>query len=169
MQENGQKKLIDKLTDLLSPTIEGMGFEIVRIRLTGDMASPTLQIMAERPEDGMLGIEDCEEISHAVSAVLDVEDPISGQYTLEVSSPGIARPLTRFKDFERYEGLEAKIEIDPALEDGRKRFKGRLAGVKGDDVLIDTDTGVFGLHFADIRKAQLVMNDELLAAAEAAG
>jgi ribosome maturation factor RimP len=115
-----------------------MGFELVRVRLMGGQ-TPTLQIMAERP-DGGIEVDDCAEISTAVSAVLDVEDPITDAYTLEVSSPGIDRPLTRLKDFDTYEGYEAKLET-AELIDGRKRFKGVLAGVEGDEVLINVDEG----------------------------
>ena len=105
-----------------------MGYELVRVRLMGGK-SATLQVMADRPEGG-IEVDDCADISTAVSAVLDVEDPITDTYTLEVSSPGIDRPLTRLKDFATFEGYEAKLETSELI-DGRKRFKGVLAGVEG--------------------------------------
>ena len=123
------KAAIDRrLAAIVTPTIEGLGFELVRLRLMSGRRM-MLQIMAERPEGG-IEVEDCARISRAVSAVLDVEDPISGEYVLEVSSPGIDRPLTRLKDFERWAGYEAKLET-AELIDGRRRFKGVLAGRRG--------------------------------------
>ncbi len=123
------KTAIDRrLAEIITPVIEDMGFELVRVRLMSGKTT-TLQIMADRPEGG-IEVDDCAAISTAVSAVLDVEDPILDAYTLEVSSPGIDRPLTRLKDFETYEGYEAKIET-AELIDGRRRFKGVLAGHRG--------------------------------------
>src|SRR6056297_2273071 len=120
------KAAIDRrLAEIITPVIEDMGFELVRIRLMGGKTH-TLQIMAERP-DGGIEVDDCAAISTAVSAVLDVEDPIEDNYTLEVSSPGIDRPLTRLKDFDVWDGYEAKIETTEMIE-GRRRFRGQLAG-----------------------------------------
>ena len=113
-----------RLASIVGPVIDDMGFELVRIRLQGGN-TPLLQIMAERPEGG-IEVDECAQISTAVSAVLDVEDPIIDAYTLEVSSPGIDRPLTRIKDFETFEGYEAKLETQELI-DGRKRFKGGLS------------------------------------------
>ncbi len=151
-----------QLLELLDPVAEAIGFEIVRLRLMGGIQARTLQIFAERP-DGTLVVEDCAALSRAVSLVLDAADPISGEYTLEVSSPGIDRPLTRLKDFAAYEGLEARIEIDRMAE-GRKRFKGELAGIEGDHVAINLDGEVETamLPFAWIIEAKLVLNDELM-------
>ena len=155
------KAAIDRrLAAIVAPVIEGMGFELVRLRLMGGRRA-VLQIMAERPEGG-IEIENCAKISRAVSAVLDVEDPISGEYTLEVSSPGIDRPLTRLKDFERYAGYEARLETDEAIE-GRKRFKGELAGVQDGEVLVEIPEGVIGLSFDMLADAKLVLTDALLA------
>ena len=151
--------IIQKIEDIISPTLDSMGFELVRVLLTGNRR-PTLQIMAERP-DGTMKVEDCESISKAVSALLDVENPIDGAYTLEVSSPGIDRPLTRLKDFERFAGFDAKVEIDPAI-DGRKRFKGKLAGLDGDSVALETEEGPVVLPFPTIQKAKLTLTDELI-------
>ncbi len=155
------KAAIDRrLAAIVAPVIEGMGFELVRLRLMGGKRA-LLQIMAERPEGG-IEIEECARISRAVSASLDVEDPISGEYTLEVSSPGIDRPLTRLKDFARYEGYEARIETEEAI-DGRRRFKGELAGVQDGEVLIEIPEGVIGLSFELLADAKLVLTDALIA------
>ena len=116
--------------------------------------------MAERPEGG-IEVDDCGAISSAVSAVLDVEDPIIEAYHLEVSSPGIDRPLTRLKDFETFDGFEAKIETDELI-DGRRRFKGPLAGTEGDEVLITITEGTIGLKFEWLSDAKLVLTDELI-------
>src|SRR5690606_18514660 len=127
------KTAIDRrLAEIVTPAIEGLGFELVRIRLMGGVHK-TLQIMADRPEGG-IDVDDCGRISIAVSAVLDVEDPIEDAYTLEVSSPGIDRPLTRLKDFDAWEGDEARIETEE-MTDGRTRFKGRPAGTLGEEGL----------------------------------
>lgn len=160
------KAAIDRrLAAAVTPTIEGLGFELVRIRLMGGKRA-TLQIMAERPEGG-IEVDDCARISRAVSAVLDVEDPISSEYTLEVSSPGIDRPLTRLKDFERYEGYEVRLETSELI-DGRKRFKGVLQGVVGSEVLIAIPEGTIGLEFDWLTDAKLVLTDELIAESLAA-
>ena len=115
---------------------EAAGYALVRLRLMGG-AAPTLQIMAERPDGEML-VEDCTRLSRAISDVVDAADPVPGEYRLEVSSPGIDRPLTRLKDYETYEGYEARLELD-RLAENRKRFRGTLAGVEGQDVLIDLE------------------------------
>ncbi len=152
-----------RLAEILTPVIEGMGFELVRIRL---MSGKTriLQIMAEKP-DGGIEVDDCAEISTAVSAVMDVEDPIEDNYTLEVSSPGIDRPLTRLKDFETWVDHEAKLET-AELIDGRRRFKGRLRGVENDEVLVEIehegDPVVIGLRFDWLSDAKLVLTDDLI-------
>lgn len=150
-----------RLAEIVRPSVEGMGFELVRLRLMGSKR-PTLQVMAERP-DGTMEVEDCAELSRQLSAVLDVEDPIEGEYTLEVSSPGIDRPLTRLSDFDRWEGYVAKLETAEPIE-GRRRFKGVLAGVEGTEVLIDIDEGVIGLEFDWLSDAKLVLTDELMEA-----
>lgn len=129
--------VLDRINGIIAPSIEAMGFEIVRLQISGGLR-PTLQIMADRADGAAMTVEDCADISHAVSAILDVEDPITSAYTLEVSSPGIDRPLTRLKDFERFKGFEARIETVMPL-DGRKRFRGTLYGVEGDAVLIALD------------------------------
>lgn len=152
-----------RLAAIVGPVIEGMGFELVRIRLMGGQTR-TLQIMADKPEGG-IEVDDCGEISTAVSAVLDVEDPIEDNYILEVSSPGIDRPLTRLKDFEMWKGWEARLETTE-LVDGRRRFKGTLGGVEGEDVLIQIEEQgqevVIGLNFDWLADAKLILTDELI-------
>ncbi|MDO5658966.1 MAG: ribosome maturation factor RimP [Paracoccus sp. (in: a-proteobacteria)] len=153
-----------RLAEIITPVIEDMGFELVRLRLQGGKTA-TLQIMADRPEGG-INVDDCAEISTAISATLDVEDPIEDNYHLEVSSPGIDRPLTRLKDFQTFEGYEVRLETNQQI-DGRKRFKGVLAGVEGDDVLINIDvageTQTIGLNFDWLSDAKLVLTDDLIA------
>ena len=148
-----------RLAEIITPVIEDMGFELVRVRLQGGK-TPVLQIMADKPEGG-IEVDDCAEISTTVSAVLDVEDPILDAYTLEVSSPGIDRPLTRLKDFETFEGYDAKLETADLI-DGRRRFKGVLAGVEDNDVLINIEEGTIGLNFDWLSDAKLVLTDELI-------
>ena len=160
------KAAIDRrLAAIVTPTIEGLGFELVRVRLMSGKRA-TLQIMAERPEGG-IEVDDCARISRSVSAALDVEDPISGEYVLEVSSPGIDRPLTRLKDFERYDGYEVKLETSELI-DGRRRFRGTLRGVEGREVLIEIAEGTIGLDFDWLTDAKLVLTDELIAESLAA-
>jgi len=139
--------------------IEDLGYELVRVRLMTGKES-TLQIMAQRP-DGSIEVDDCAAISTAISTILYVEDPIADNYTLEVSSPGIDRPLTRLKDFDRWIGFEAKIETEELI-DGRRRFKGELAGTEGDEVLIEIEEGTIGLRFDWLSDAKLVLTDELI-------
>lgn len=153
---------VDKIAQLITPSLTDLGYELVRVRLTGSDRK-VLQIMAEKA-DGTMTIENCEEVSEVVSALLDVEDPISGTYDLEVSSPGIDRPLTREKDFERWAGFEAKVELDEAV-DGQRRFRGRLAGIRDGLILLQTDDGEQKeLPFSDLRTAKLILTDELIAA-----
>ena len=152
-----------RLAEIITPVIEDMGFELVRLRLMGG-DTKTLQIMADKPAGG-IEVDDCAEISTAVSATLDVEDPLEDAYTLEVSSPGIDRPLTRLKDFEAWDGYVAKLETEQQI-DGRKRFKGVLQGVEGGEVLIEIEVHgepqVIGLDFEWLADAKLVLTDELI-------
>lgn len=153
-----------RLAQIVTPVIEGLGFELVRLRLMAGKTR-TLQIMADRPEGG-IEVQDCADISTAVSAVLDVDDPLEDAYTLEVSSPGIDRPLTRLKDFATWEGYEARIETTELI-DGRRRFKGVLAGVEENEVLIEIEesgeTLTIGLQFDWLSDAKLILTDELIA------
>ena len=158
------KTAIDRrMAEILTPVIEDMGFEVVRIRLMGGKSN-TLQIMVERPNGG-IEVDECALVSTAVSAVLDVEDPLEDPYALEVSSPGIDRPLTRLKDFENLEGYEARVETTEMI-DGRRRFRGLLAGVEGDEVLVNIEEGgetiTVGLHFDWLSDAKLILTDELI-------
>ena len=148
-----------RLLEIINPILSDMGFELVRLRLSSNKEI-TLQVMAARP-DGYINVDECAEISTGISAVLDVEDPILDSYNLEVSSPGIDRPLTRIKDFEAFEGYEAKIETVDLIE-GQKRFKGTLAGINGSEILINIDAGTIGLEFDWLAEAKLVLTDELV-------
>ena len=148
-----------KLAELLNPILEDLGFEMVRVRLSSGNPS-TLQIMADRL-DGPIGVDELAEINTSVGTILDVEDPIPENYTLEISSPGIDRPLTRIKDFDSFQGFEAKIETTELI-DGRRRFKGVLAGVNNDEVLINLEEGTIGLKFTWLSEARLVLSDDLI-------
>lgn len=152
-----------RITEIITPAIEDMGYEVVRVRLMTGKES-ILQIMAQRP-DGTIEVDDCGQISTAVSALLDVEDPILDAYTLEVSSPGIDRPLTRLKDFDQWAGNEAKLETEQLI-DGRRRFKGILQGTEGNEILIEIEEKgeamTIGLEFDWLTDAKLVLTDELI-------
>ena len=153
-----------RIADIITPVIEDMGFEVVRVRLMTSTKETILQVMAQKP-DGTIEVDDCGNISTAISAVLDVEDPVVEAYSLEVSSPGIDRPLTRLKDFDQWAGYTAKIETTELI-DGRRRFKGALAGIEGDEVLITLDDQAeevtIGLKFEWLSDAKLVLTDELI-------
>ena len=155
-----------KLLEIFDPIAEELALNIVRVRLQGSRepgGSRFLQIMAERKTDGEINVTQCARLSRAISAYIDEVDPIPGEFTLEVSSPGIDRPLTRLKDFETYEGLEARIELD-RLAEGRKRFRGILAGTEDDHIAIDLEgeeeTAL--IPFDWVIDAKLILNDELM-------
>ena len=153
-----------RVAELIEPALSGSGFRLVRVAVSG-REGKTLQIMAERP-DGTLTIADCEAISKEISPLLDVHDPIAGTYHLEVSSPGIDRPLVRPSDFEVWSGYEAKIEVKQPI-DGRKRFRGMLEGFEDGEVRIEIDLGeagrnVIGIPVALVGEARLVLTDELI-------
>jgi ribosome maturation factor RimP len=155
--------LQERLEGLVAPTIDSMGYELVRVLLQGKQRL-VLQIMAERKDRKAMTVDDCADISRALSAVLDVDDPIAAAYTLEVSSPGIDRPLTRRDDYTRFSGFEAKIELSRPVND-RKRFRGRLLGLDdAGQIRLADETGEQLLPFEDIQKAKLVLTDELIAA-----
>ena len=148
------------LYDLLAPTIENMGFDVVRVLLTGAQ-KPTLQIMIERKDRKNLVVDDCAAVSRALSVILDEKDPIEGEYSLEVSSPGIDRPLTKPEHFSRFSGYEAKIETLEAIE-GRKRFKGKIIALKEDNTIsFSMDDKEYSIPYDSIAKAKLVLTDEL--------
>jgi ribosome maturation factor RimP len=157
-----QTPLEQRLSSFAAPVIEDLGFALVCVKVTGADGANTVQVMAEDPATRRLGVDDAAKISKALSAVFDVEDPIKGAYRLEVSSPGIDRPLTRIEDFKTYEGFEAKIESDTPAENGQRKFRGILKGLNGENILIDTDQGAAEIPFVNLTKAKLVMSDELI-------
>lgn len=164
-REAAKPGLVERVSALVAPAIAALGYELVRVHLSGS-ARQTLQVMAERADRADMTLEDCTAISRHLSALLDVEDPIAGAYTLEVSSPGLDRPLTRPDDFRRFAGHEANIETLRPL-DGRKRFRGRLIGIDTDNVvrLAGGPEGEFAIPLAEVDRAKLVLTQELLAAA----
>jgi len=147
------------LEPIFEPVIEKAGFRLVRLRIMGG-AAKTLQVMAERP-DGSMDVEGCATLSHALLDFIEAEDPIEGDYEIEVSSPGIDRPLTRLMDFSRWSGHEAKIELNAAM-DGRRRFRGLLLGLDGQDVMIRVDNSDIRFPFRAIANAKLVLTDKLI-------
>jgi ribosome maturation factor RimP len=152
------------IAQTIEPSLTAMGYRLVRVVVTGGRRA-TLQVMAERIDDAPMTVDDCAEISRSVSALLDVVDPIAGAYTLEVSSPGIDRPLVRPEDYDRFSGFEARIELSEPL-DGRKRFRGRLLGRADDVIRLATENGEARLPLAAVTKAKLVLTDDLIAAAQ---
>ncbi len=153
-----------RVEELIAPSLEALGFELIRVRY-GGTGRPTLQIMIERRDRAALTVDECAIASKSISALLDVEDPIGGAYDLEVSSPGLDRPLTRIGDFERFAGFDAKIELAAPMN-GRKRYRGQLLGVKDGNVRISADSGAAIVPFATIKNAKLILTDELISAAE---
>jgi ribosome maturation factor RimP len=152
-----------RIATAIAPTLGAMGFELVRVAVLGK-ETPTVQIMADRADGSQIAVEDCEAISHAVGAVLDVEDPIPGNWHLEVSSAGIDRPLTRAKDWNRFCGHLAKAEVAIPVN-GRKRFAGIVLGAADGQARMRLDDGTeIALPLQDIRKARLVLTDALIAA-----
>jgi ribosome maturation factor RimP len=152
------------LAELIEPEVKAEGLDLVRVMMIGGKDDPTLQVMAERPDTRQLTLEDCERLSRRLSERLDAADPIEHGYRLEVSSPGIDRPLTRRRDFEDYKGHEARITLREKL-DGRREFKGELLGIDGDEILVDVpNLGEARLPFAGIHAAKLLLTDRLLKA-----
>ncbi len=151
--------LLRRIEEIVQPTVTGMGFEVVRVAMS---KNGTLQIMVEPADGRPMDVEDCATLSRALSAVLDVEDPISGAYTLEVSSPGIDRPLTRPKDYARWAGHLARVEIAQPIE-GRRRFKGVLLGLENDTVRLKLEDGQEAqLPLSSVTRAKLEMTDSLI-------
>ena len=148
------------LETLIAPAVEAAGYRLVRVRLMAGKVK-TLQVMAERP-DGTMNVEDCAKVSRALSEFFDVEDPIEGEYNLEVSSPGIDRPLTRLTDFSRWSGHEARLELTAPDAAGRKRYKALLLGLDGNDVLAEVDGQRLKFPFRTIAEAKLVLTDKLI-------
>ena len=155
-----------ELERLIEPIAKGLGYDLVRVRVSG-ANRPVLQVMAERA-DGSMDVEDCTRLSRAISAAFEEDDPFENQYVLEVSSPGIDRPLTRRRDFETYAGHEAKLELKYPLE-GRKRVRGTLKGLRGEDVVMETELGPeqgrgeLSVPYMSIGDAKLVLTDDLIA------
>jgi ribosome maturation factor RimP len=150
------------IAEMIAAPLEAQGYELVRVQVIGT-ESPTVQIMADRADEAAFTLDDCTAISHLLSAVLDVEDPISSAWTLEVSSAGIDRPLTRTKDFNRYAGFEAKIELNFPGPGGRKRFTGVLVGADEEAAQLKIGAEILALKRADIKKAKLILTDALIA------
>jgi ribosome maturation factor RimP len=149
---------------LIEPEIKRLGYDLVRVAMIGGTSDPTLQVMAERPDTRQLDLSDCEIISRDLSEVLDLADPIEGAYRLEVSSPGIDRPLTRLKDFADWSGHEARVTLAEQRE-GRKQYSGNIDGVEGETITITDRSGkAHAVRFADIASAKLVLTDKLIKA-----
>lgn len=157
--------LEEKIITLVQPVIADLGFAFHHIKITGETGSALVQVMAEDTETRNLGVDDAAKISRAISAVMDVEDPINGAYRLEVSSPGIDRMLINENDFEDYKGFEAKLETATPNENGQKRFRGVINGLKDKNVLVSTeDQGDVEIPYSALAKAKLVLTDELIKA-----
>jgi len=153
-----------RIQNLIEPPIDELGFDLVRVHLSGK-ETQLMQVMVERKDGKGMTVDHCATVSRAISAILEVDDPIKGAYTLEVSSPGLDRPLVRIRDFERFQGFQAKVELNQA-RDGRRRFKGKLLGIKDDMIRILVDGEEVELPHPDIIRAKLLMTDDLIAAAE---
>jgi ribosome maturation factor RimP len=151
----------NRIAQTIEPSLDAMGYRLVRVVITSGRRA-TLQVMAERLDDQPMTVDDCAQISHSVSALLDVADPIPGAYMLEISSPGIDRPLVRTEDYDRFSGFEAKIELARPIE-GRKRFRGRLLGTSGDKLRLFTETGETELPLNAVGRAKLVLTDDMIA------
>ena len=157
--------LEQRIEEIIEPAVQDLGFEIVRVQLSGNN-NPRLQVMAEPIVGDIMTVDHCATISRTISAILDVDDPIETAYTLEVSSPGLDRPLVKLKDFERFSGLDVRLDICEAV-DGRKRFRGRLRGVEGKDIMIEVDGNVMSVSYSSVSRAKLLVANEILAAQDA--
>jgi ribosome maturation factor RimP len=157
--------LSEQIAKLIGPIADELGYELVRVQIQGGTRRATLQIMAERRDRTAMIVEDCARLSRAISNLLDEADPIAGEYTLEVSSPGIDRPLMKRADYERFLSHEAKIETNAAV-DGRKRFHGTIAALDGDTVMLESEGTAVPLPLALVKNAKLVLTDRLIAAVE---
>lgn len=153
-------ELVETIKNAIEPALNHKGYEVVRVSLTGGDVK-TVQIMAERVDRTDMTVDDCELISHTASALLDVVDPFKGRWVLEVSSPGIDRPLVKPADYDRFKGEEIKVELVNDI-DGRKRFKGILKGIQGTTISMDFEGNEISFDFADVAKAKLTFKDETL-------
>jgi ribosome maturation factor RimP len=156
-----------EIEDLIAPTLADLGYRIVRVLLAGNARQQRLQIMAERADGSGMDVEGCTEVSRAVEAILDVEDPVAGAYELEVSSPGMDRPLTRLEDFQTFAGYEAKVELREPFE-GRRRLKGELLGLVEGEISMAVDGMEWRIGFDEVDKAKLVLTDEMIRQAQKA-
>lgn len=156
---------IDRITAIIEPIVKQMGFDLVRVKMVGGKSDPTLQVMAERPDTRQLTIEDCTALSHAIDEPLEAADPIEHAYRLEVSSPGIDRPLTRRSDFADWAGHEARIRLTTPV-DGAKQVTGDLVGISGETVTVATSKGERQVEFSNIDSAKLVLTDKLINATQ---
>ncbi len=164
--EAGHPGLEGRIAAAITPSIEGLGYELVRVLVLG-RERPTVQIMADRADGTQISVEDCERITHAVGAVLDVDDPLPGAWTLEVSSAGIDRPLTRLKDWVRFAGHLARVEMLVPVE-GRRRFTGTILGADPDQARLRLEDGTeVAIPLPDVRRAKLMLTDALIAATAA--
>lgn len=155
-----------RIGELISPALEALGYELVRVQVMGSRHK-TMQVMAERLDEAGMTVDDCAAISREISALLDVDDPISEAYDLEVSSPGIDRPLVKLKDFDRFAGFDARVEMYDVIN-GRKKFTGKLIGLSGEKVEMKMGEERVALPYDGIRRAKLLLTDELIEAAQAA-
>lgn len=155
-----------RIGELISPALEALGYELVRVQVMGSRHK-TMQVMAERLDEAGMTVDDCAAISREISALLDVDDPINEAYDLEVSSPGIDRPLVKLTDFDRFAGFDARVEMYDAIN-GRKKFKGKLIGLSGEKVEMKMGEERVALPYDGIRRAKLLLTDELIEAAQAA-
>ena len=154
----------NRIAQLIEPSLAAMGYRVVRVLMTSGRRA-TLQVMAERLDDLPITHDDCATISRSVSALLDVADPIAGAYTLEISSPGIDRPLVRAEDYDRFSGFEARVELAMPL-DGRRRFRGRLIGTAGGVLRLLTEAGETQLPLDAVVRAKLILTNDLMAAGQ---
>lgn len=154
-----------RIESLVNPPLEAMGFRLVRVRFIDGKSPRTLQVMAERISDGSMSMKDCVTVNNTISTILDVEDPIQGEYNLEISSPGMDRPLVKAEDFKKYAGYTIKLTTTETI-DGRKRFKGKLKGIEGEIIRMEFDAGhenaVAEIPLHKLDHAQLVITDEML-------
>lgn len=150
-----------RIAGYVEPVLKDMGFDLVSLRIIGSQKLQTLQIMAENPDTGTLDLDSCAKISHAVSALLDVEDPIQSAYQLEISSPGIDRPLVKDRDFVKYMGYEISAETIDANEEGSRRFRGKLSAFDGETFTVTTDHGDEPIRLDNLVRAKLILTDEL--------
>jgi ribosome maturation factor RimP len=154
--------LEQRITQMIEPVVAEKGLSLVCVRMSGEAGGATLQVFAENPKTRNIGVDDCARLSREIGAILDVENPINGRYRLEISSPGIDRPLMKVQDFIDFRDYEAKVEVFPPM-DGQKRFRGYIRGVEGDTMKLETeDQGLVDIDLSCVQKARLVLTDELL-------